>query len=225
MSVTSKRKHTTQPARLLLLAAAFSAILLGSHAARAVTVYYSLLGAEVAVGFPDWIDYGSAFDISFSVDVSTMAPGNTLAFKTYLDTTDTIDLSGSTWEYTFSSDEPAWNFTLFGTPGDATMPMTHDASGYSLRLYDPINGDYTWLWSSFNDRVEWTLRNVILNQDTLFSLTLELFMTAPETFITAVPQNVLPEPSSRALAALALAGLVLAARTAAARRSAAATRR
>jgi hypothetical protein len=212
MSVTSERKRAMRPARLLVLAAAFSSLPLGSLSARAVTVTYSLIGAEVAVSFPDWINYGEAFDVSFSVDVSTMAPGNTLAFKTYLDTTDTIDLSGSTWEYTFSSDEPAWNFTLFGTPGDATMPMSHDASGYSLRLYDPINGEYTWLWSSFNDRVEWTLRNVILNQDSLFSLTLELFMTAPETFITAVPQNVLPEPSPRALAALVLAGLALSAR-------------
>ena len=213
-----------QRARLLFLAAASFSVLLGAHPARAVTVYYSLIGAEVAIRFPDWIDYGSAFDISFSVDVSPMVPGNTLAFKTYLDTTDTIDLSGSTWEYTFASDEPVWNFTLFGTPGDATMPMTHDASGYSLRLYDPINGDYTWLWSSFNDRVVWTLRNVILNQDTRFSLTLELFLTAPETFVADVPQNVLPEPSSRALAALGLAGLALAARSAGARRSPAARR-
>jgi hypothetical protein len=42
-----------QRARLLLLAAAFFSILLGSHPARAVTVYYSLIGAEVAISFPD----------------------------------------------------------------------------------------------------------------------------------------------------------------------------
>jgi hypothetical protein len=117
------------------------AMLLGSHAAGAATTTTVWLGAEVSITYPDSVVAGETFDISFAVDSSTLPASGVLAFETYLDTTDTVDIAGSTWDYTFSSDDPLWNLFYSGNLGDSTTPTTHDASGYATRLFDPVNGD------------------------------------------------------------------------------------
>jgi hypothetical protein len=83
--------------------------------------------------------------------------------------------------------------------GDATTPTTHDATGYSIRLYDPINGDYTWLWSDFNDNVAWALHDVVLLEDSDVTLTLEYFMMLPDSFAAQVLPRPTPELSTVSL--------------------------
>jgi len=204
------------PARLLFAITTAILLLSGPPFARAAesTVTFDWMGAEVSIMTPDDAAYGLPFAISFSIDMSSLPPGDTFAFKTFLDTTDTIDTSGATWAYTFISDEPAWNFTLSGALGDATTPTTHDPSGYSIRLFDPINGEYTWLWSEFNDQVVWTLYDLVLLADTDFTLTLENFMMLPDAFAFDVVPGPVPEPSTASLLCLGLCCLAAARRNA-----------
>jgi len=194
------------PTRVLFAITASLVMLSGPQLARgaAATVTFDWIGSEVSIITPGDAAYGQPFDISFSIDMSPLPPGDTFAFKTFLDTTDTVDMTGATWEYTFISDEPAWNFTLSGVLGDATTPTTHDVTGYSMRLYDPINGEYTWLWSEFNDKVVWTLHDVVLLADADFTLTLEYFMLLPDAFAAQVLPAPVPEPSTASLLCLGL---------------------
>jgi hypothetical protein len=193
-------------------------MLLGSHAAGATTISYVWLGADVSITVPGSVTNGETFDISFSVDVSPLAPGNVLAFQTFLEASDTIDVAGSTWEYTFISDSPIWNLSFSGVLGDAITPMTRDANGYSIRLFDPVNGNYTWLWSDWNDRVVWTLHDLVWLDHTSFDLTLANFLMLPDTFSFDAPTASLPEPSTAALLGMGLCFLAAAANRAAARR-------
>jgi len=199
------------PARLLLAIIAAMLMLVAPQSARAAggTVTFDWIGSEVSIITPGDAAYGLPFDISFSIDMSTLPPGDTFAFKTYLDMTDTIDASSATWEYTFISDEPAWNFTLSGALGDVTTPLAHDASGYSMRLYDPINGDYTWLWSEYNDKVIWTLHDLVLLANTDVTLTLEYFMMLPDSFAAQVVPGPVPEPSTAGLLCVGLCCLAI----------------
>jgi len=184
------------PARVLFAITAFLVMLSGPQSARGAgaTVTFDWIGSEVSIITPGDAAYGQPFDISFSIDMSPLPPGDTFAFKTYLDTNDTIDVSGATWEYTFISDEAPWNLSYFGVLGDVTTPTTHDVTGYSIRLYDPVNGNYTWLWSDFNDKVVWTLHDVVLLSDADFTLTLEYFLLLPDSFAAQVQP--VPEPST-----------------------------
>jgi hypothetical protein len=101
------------------------------------------MGSEGAITTPGDAAYGQPFGISIFIDMSTLPFGDTFAFKTWLDANDTIDTTGATWTYTFTSNEAPWNFAQSGVLGDVTAPTTHDVTGYSIRLYDPINGEYT----------------------------------------------------------------------------------
>jgi len=188
-------------ARNLFAMVASLTMLSGPHLASGaeLTVAFDWMGAEVAIITPGDAAYGQPFDISFSIDMSALPPGDTFAFKTYLDASDTIDISGATWEYTFISDEAPWNFSITGVLGDVTTPTTHDVTGYSMRLYDPINGNYTWLWSDYNDRVVWTLHDVVLLADTDITLSLENFLMLPVSFAADVLPASIPEPSTAAL--------------------------
>jgi len=199
------------PARLLLVISAALVMLCAPQPARSaeLTITFDWIGSEVSIITPGDAAYGLPFDISFSIDMSTLPPGDTFAFKTYLDTTDTVDASSATWEYTFISDEPAWNFTLTGALGDVTTPTTHDPSGYSMRLYDPINGEYTWLWSDYNDKVVWTLHDLVLLADTDVTLTLEYFMMLPDSFAAQVAPGPIPEPSTASLLCAGLCCLAI----------------
>jgi len=195
---------------IALIASLF--LLLGSSTTRAATITTDWLGAEVMITHPDSVVLGAAFDITFSVDASTLPASGTLAFRTFLDASDTIDVSSSTWEYIFSSDDPAWNRSFSGNLGDSITPFTHDASEYSLRLYDPVNGERTWIWADYNDRVTWTLYDIVLLDDTSFALTLDAYLTGPTTFdfaVTGAPIAV-PAVPAPALAATALALLAAA---------------
>ena len=207
-----------EPGRLLFSITASLAMLMGSHAAGAATITYVWLGAEVSITTPDDAAYGQPFDISLSIDTAVMPPGSTLAFTTFLDASDTIDITNAVWDYAFISDEPVWNFTTSGVLGDATTPTTQDAGGYSTRLFDPVNGNYTWLWSDYNDRVVWTLQDLVLLGDTSFTLTLEYFLSTPDSFVFEVlPSASAPEPSSAALLGLGLCFLAAARRRSARR--------
>ena len=79
--------------------------------------------------------------------------------------------------------------------GDATTPTTQDAAGRSTRLYDPINGNDTWLFSDYNDPAVWTLQDDVLLTDTTFTLTLQ-------QFFDVIPGTPVPEPGSAALLCL-----------------------
>jgi hypothetical protein len=143
--------------------------------------------------------------------MSTLPSGDTFAFKTWLDANDTIDTTGATWTYTFTSNEAPWNFAQSGVLGDVTAPTTHDVTGYSIRLYDPINGEYTWLWSECNDRIVWTLHDLVLLADADFTLTLKYFMMSPVTFdFEVLPGVSAPEPSTGALLLMGLGCLAAA---------------
>jgi hypothetical protein len=193
-------------ARPFIILVASVAMLFGANAARAETITNLWIGAEVSFILPDVVTYDETFDISFSIDTATAEPSITLAFMTFLDMSDTLTAAGSTWEYEFTSNEAPWNFSLTGTLGDATTPTTHDASGYSSRFFDPINGNYTWLWSDYEDKVVWTLHDLVLHEETSFALTLQAFLMAPVTFTIDVVETPLevPEPSSAALIGLGL---------------------
>jgi hypothetical protein len=209
-----------QPARLLFSITASLLILFGSHAARAVTTTHTWLGGEVSITTPVTVFYGRPFNISFSVDSSTLAPGSVLAFKTFLDASDTIEVATTSWEYTFISDAPAWNFTLWGVLGDANTPITYDVDGYSIRLFDPVIGERTWIWTDYNDQVVWTLHNFVLLDDTSFALTLDEYFAGPTTFefdVTGSPEFV-PALPAAALMGTALCILAAAAHPTARRR-------
>jgi len=186
-------------------------LLLGSSATRAATITTDWLGAEVMITHPDSVVLGAAFDITFSVDASTLPASGTLAFKTFLDASDTIDVSNSTWEYIFSSDDPAWNLSFSGNLGDSITPFTHDASGYSVRLYDPVNGERTWIWADYDDRVTWTLHDIVLLDDTSLALTLDAYLTGPTTFDFAVTGAPVAVPALPAPALVAAAFFLVAA--------------
>jgi hypothetical protein len=208
--------------RSSLVAVSCALLLLASQVAGAATITTDWLGAEVSITHPDSVVVGQAFDITFSVDSSTLAPFGVLAFKTYLDASDTIDIADSTWEYIFSSDDPDWNLSFTGDLGDSVTPYTHDASGYSFRLYDPVHTEWTWIWGDYNDAVSWTLHDIVLLDDTSFSLTLDERFNVPTTFdfeVAAAPVAV-PATPPQALVGAALLVLAAAARvTAAVRRS------
>jgi len=208
------------PARLLFLLVAPIAMLFGANTAKAEAITSIWLGAEVSFIIPDVVVYDEAFDISFSVDTATAAPSITLAFMTYLNMSDTLTAAGSAWEYEFISSEDQWDLTLFGDFGDATTPTTHDAGGYSSRFYDPINGNYTWLWSDYEDKVVWTLHDLVLHEATNFELTIQAFMMAPVSFAIDVVETPLevPEPSSAAFLGLGLSLLAAYSHRAALRR-------
>lgn len=195
-----------EPARILVAVTACLVMLSGLQPASGAssTVTFDWIGSEVSITTPGDAAYGQPFDISFSIDMSPLPPGDTFAFKTFLAATDTIDTTGASWEYTFISDEPAWNFSVTGSLGDATTPTTHDASGYSTRLYDPVNGEYTWLWSDYNDRVVWTLHDLVLLADSEFTLSLEYFLMLPDSFAAEVLPGPIPEPSTAALLCVGL---------------------
>ncbi len=189
-----------QSTRLFAISAVLG-LFFGLSAAKAATLETTWLGADVLIQYPDSVINGDPFDVSFSVDVSPLPEtGDSLAYMTFLDITDTVDVSGSTWEYTFISDNPPWNFTLFGALGDAVMPYTQDPSGVAIRLFDPINVTRTWLWTDYNDKVVWTLHDLVLLGDTSFDLTLHEFIDGPTSFgfdvVTGFP---VPEPSSALL--------------------------
>lgn len=178
------------------------------------TVTFDWMGSEVAIVASDNRAYGQPFDISFSIDMSTLPPGDTFAFKTYLYASDDIDISGVTWTYTFITDDPApvFGLSFTGVLDDVTTPTTYDGSGYSIRLYDPNYGEYTWLFSDYNDNAIWTLHDVVLLADADFDLTLEYFLMPPVTFGAQVTPTPTPEPSTATLLCLGLGGLAAARR-------------
>jgi hypothetical protein len=50
-------------------------------------------------------------------------------------------------------------------------------------LFDPVNGERTWIWGDYNDQVTWTLGGLVLLDDTTFSLTLDEYFNVPTTFV------------------------------------------
>jgi len=174
-------------------------LVLGVSQTKAATLATTWLGADLLIQYPDFVPNGDPFDVSFSVDVSMLPEvSNAYAFVTYLSITDTVDVSGGTWEYTFISDGAAWNFTWYGTLGDVATPYSYDASGYSINSIEPTTSrPYTWLYWNTNDQVVWTLHGLVLLGDTSFNLTLNELFNGPSSFGFDVPTgSPIPEPST-----------------------------
>jgi hypothetical protein len=74
-----------------------------------------------------------------------------------------------------------------------------------------VHGQYTWLWSDYDDQVVWTLRDLVLFEDTSFEWTVERSMAAPVSFTVDVPLASVPALSPLALLGTGL-GLLVAGR-------------
>lgn len=175
-------------------------------------------GATVSILYPEKVTYNTAFDLSFSVDASTMTDFDAIAFISGLSISNTVNLSSATWNYLFSSDDPAWNWNFSGVLGDSFATVETSASGYQVAFTDPLNAPpYTWLSQYYSDKVTWTIQNMIIQDDTSFALTLDdsgilngpllngvIVLDPPAA---ALPTPV-PEPASYALMLTGLAALV-----------------
>lgn len=206
-----------------LLNALFFGFALLAPAAHATTLTYSdtWAGATVSMSYPDKVIYQTAFDWSFTVDSSTMTDFGQIAFLSEVAISDTVDLSQATWTYQSSSLDPFWNFTETGSLGDAFTSLTTTGSGYKIAFSDPnpYTGPYSWLTASYEDKITWTLSNIIIQGDTAFSLTLDdggildggsqhniIVIDPPAPTAVAFAPAAIPEPSTYALT---LAGLGL----------------
>jgi VCBS repeat-containing protein len=130
-------------------------------------------GATVSITYPDKVTYQTEFDVSFTVDASTMGTFDAIAFLSTLGMSQTVDLSIATWSYTFVSDDPAWNFSYTGTLGDEVSPWHVTDTQYVVEFADPVTSPYTWVWHDYNDRVTWSLNDMIIEGDTTFTLRLD----------------------------------------------------
>lgn len=173
-------------------------------------------GATVSIIYPEKVTYNTAFDLSFSVDASTMTDFDAIAFLSGLNISNTVDLSGATWSYLFSSDDPAWNWSFSGVLGDSFATVESSASGYQVAFTDPLTTPHSWLWQAYSDKVTWTIQNMIIQDHTSFALTLDdggilngplqrsvLVLDPPAVALAAAAP--IPEPASYALM---LTGLV-----------------
>lgn len=196
---------------------------LSAAAAQAAT-YSELWGdATVTITYPDQVTYNTAFGISFSVDSSTMTTYDAIAFLSDLTISNTVNLDNATWAYAFTSGDPNWNWNFAGAIGDFNAELTSSAAGHKIAFIDPIidGSDYTWLWrvsgdSTFNDKVTWTVGNMIIQADTTFSLKLDdsnitngptqlgFTVLDPPAALVAV----VPEPATYLMMLLGLAALI-----------------
>lgn len=131
-------------------------------------------GALVEIIYPEKVTYNTAFDVSLSVDSSTLS-GDAIAFTTLLNLSNTVNLAGASWEYAFYSDDSSWNWNFSGALGDANTPLVSTSAGHSISFNDPVPyyPPYTWLWSGYNDKVTWTIRDMVILADTDFSWRLD----------------------------------------------------
>jgi hypothetical protein len=175
-------------------------------------------GATVSIIYPEKVTYNTAFDLSFSVDASTMSGNYAIAFLSGLNISNTVDLSAATWNYLFTSDDPYWNWNISGELGDSPATVETTASGYQVAFSDPLTAPHTWLWRDYNDKVTWTIQNMIIQDDTSFALTLDdgilngpsqhsVIVLDPPAVALAAPAPV-PEPATYALMLTGLAALV-----------------
>lgn len=197
----------------------FSAFLLGlplvAASAHAATYAEPWGGATVSITYPDQVTYNTAFDVSFSVDSSTMTTPDAIAFFSELTISDTVILDSATWSYAFTSTDPNWNWNYSGAIGDTYASLTTVDAGYQISFTDLKTGAYTWLWRNYSDTVTWTIGNMIIQADTNFSLRLDdsNIVSGPTQlgFTVLDPPAVLsavPEPSAYITMLLGVATLV-----------------
>jgi hypothetical protein len=178
-------------------------------------------GATVSIIYPEKVTYNTAFDLSFSVDASTMTDFDLIAFVSGLSISNTVDLSDATWNYLFTSDDPDWNWNLSGVLGDSFASVETTASGYQVAFTDPLTAPHTWLWQYYSDKVTWTIQNMIIQDDTSFALTLDddgilngpsqhsvIVLDPPAVAVTLAAPAPIPEPATYALMLTGLAALV-----------------
>lgn len=176
-------------------------------------------GATVSIVYPEKVTYNTAFDLSFSVDASTMTDFDAIAFLSGLNISNTVNLSSATWSYLFSSDDPAWNWNFSGVLGDSFATVETSASGYQVAFTDPLTTPYSWLWQAYSDKVTWTIQNMIIRDDTSFALTLDdegilngplqrsvIVLDPPAVALAAATP--VPEPATYALMLTGLVALV-----------------
>ncbi|HEX6362177.1 MAG TPA: PEP-CTERM sorting domain-containing protein [Albitalea sp.] len=167
-------------------------------------------GLGVTLISPDYkvIQY-TPFDLAFVVDSSPIGSGDPRAFLASLTLSDTVDLSGALWQYTLTSDDPAYNVTFSGQLGDVFTPI-HGVN--EITLVDPFMQSWwnvdgaTMLWPEYRDQVRWDFTNIVIDGNTDVSLRLRdgdiTGMGPYETGVLVIDppaiaiQTPVPEPSS-----------------------------
>jgi Ca2+-binding RTX toxin-like protein len=130
-------------------------------------------GTTLTITYPDKVTYQTAFDITFSVDASTMGDYDAIAFLSTLGMSKTVDLSQATWDYSFVSADSGWNYSYTGVLGDSTTPWSATDTQYIINFADPLTSPYTWLWGYYGDMVTWSINGMIIQDDTTFTLRLD----------------------------------------------------
>lgn len=130
-------------------------------------------GTTLTITYPDKVTYQTAFDVTFSVDSSTMGDYDAIAFLSTLGMSQTVDLSQATWDYSFVSGDSGWNYSYTGVLGDSTTPWSATDTQYIINFADPLTSSYTWLWGYYGDMVTWSINGIIIEADTTFTLRLD----------------------------------------------------
>ncbi|MCB1914918.1 MAG: PEP-CTERM sorting domain-containing protein [Rhodocyclaceae bacterium] len=170
----------------------------------------SWAGLDVTMRSPaDKITFGTPFDVGFIVDSAALPDSSDFAaFKSTVHFSNTVDLSAAQWSYRLFSDDPAFNASFSGLVGDAIAPVS---GSFALDLVDPFylgrtfgGFGFSQLDGEFNDRIEWSITNIIIAGNTDFGLTLDdggiVGVADFGASVLVIDPPPVPEPSILALA-------------------------
>jgi Ca2+-binding RTX toxin-like protein len=156
-------------------------------------------GTTLTITYPDKVTYQTAFDITFSIDASTMGDYDAIAFLSTLGMSKTVNLSQATWGYSFVSEDSGWSYSYTGALGEPTTPWSATDSQYIINFADPVTSPYTWLWGYYGDMVTWSINGMIIEADTTFTLRLDDLgilegPIAPAFIVLDPPAQAVPAP-------------------------------